>query len=249
MIVPNIRSSFGRAEAQFVLWILTRGEEGARAREEERLRDAGLDALLDDPRTFNAFLSGREFSTAPPTLVFYLLVRHALLEDGMDDRGLADYLAALLLTFGRVGGDREMDAVLAQFRYLVDIQAAGDRMEGARAFQLRAHLGEFALWLSGVFPDHIASRVQRRGAPGLDYYEQMGSTGFRMAARHRDAERHGLDQLYRVCADTFGNLRVSLNRISDRHLFPATGDRIERLLRQVRDEFRPGPGPASGPAG
>lgn len=238
MIVPNIRSSFGRNDAQFVVWILSRGEEGARRDIEERLHEAGFDHLLDDPLTYNAFFSTRDFSTAPARLIFYLLARHTLLEDGLDDRQVADYLAALLLTFGGMGTDREIDALLAEFRYLVDIVNAGDRSEGHRAFQLRAYLGEFALWLSGVFPDHISARVQRRGAPGLSYYEAVGATGFRMASRFADAERHGLDRVYDVCATTFPQLRVALNRIADRHLFPASGDRIERLLRQVADEFR-----------
>ncbi|MGH7506452.1 MAG: hypothetical protein ACRELX_12405, partial [Longimicrobiales bacterium] len=100
------------------------------------------------------------------------------------------------------------------------------------------HLGEHALWLSGLFPDHITARVQRRGAPGLTYYEALGSTGFRMAADYRDAERHGLDRVYRDCAESFPALRVALNRIADRHIFPATGDRVERLLRQIADGFR-----------
>lgn len=238
MIVPNVRASFDRNDAQFVLWILSRGEDRERTAAEERLRDAGFDHILDDPRTFNALLAGRDFSTAPPGLIFYLLARHALLEDGIDDRLVADYLAALLLAFGRMAADREVDALLVQFRYLADILDEGDRSDGARAFQLRAHLGEFALWLSGVFPDHIASRVRRRGAPGLTYYETLGATGFRMAARYADAERHGLDRVYEVCASTFPQLRIALNRIADRHLFPATGDRIDRLLRQVADRFR-----------
>ena len=59
----------------------------------------GFDVILDDPRTFNALMSGRRLSSAPPELVFYLLVRHALLEDGITDRSLADYLAALIATF------------------------------------------------------------------------------------------------------------------------------------------------------
>jgi hypothetical protein len=166
-----------------------------------------------------------------------MLVRHALLEDGITDRFLADYLAALLLAFG--DGDRayrpEDDG--AEFLYLVDVLAAADAARGERAFLLRAHLGEMALWLSGLFPDHIAARVQRRGAPGLRYYEELGSTGYRLAAAHVFAEQHGVDALYRHCAATFPALRVALNRIADRHLFPVRGDRIERLLRQVRDEF------------
>ncbi|MCI0437484.1 MAG: hypothetical protein L0271_28205, partial [Gemmatimonadetes bacterium] len=89
----------------------------------------------------------------------------------------------------------------------------------------------------GLFPDHITARVQRRGAPGIDYYEQMGATGYRLAARSAAAEGHDLSRVYENCADGFPVLRTALNRIADRHLFPATGDRIERLLRQVADEF------------
>jgi hypothetical protein len=237
VILPNVRSSFDRSEASFLIWLLARGDEASRRREERRLDEEGFDAILDDPRTFNALLGNREFSSAPAAVVFYMLVRHALLEDGITDRFLADYLAALLLAFG--DGDRayrpEDDG--AEFRYLVDVLAAADAARGERAFLLRAHLGEMALWLSGLFPDHIAARVQRRGAPGLRYYEELGSTGYRLAAAHVFAEQHGVDALYRHCAATFPALRVALNRIADRHLFPVRGDRIERLLRQVRDEF------------
>jgi hypothetical protein len=238
MILPNVRSSFDRNDAGFLIWLLTRGSEGARAREETRLGEAGLDAILDDPRTLNALLAGRQFSTARPELVFYVLIRHALLEDGINDRGLADYLAGLVLAFGRDGRAYHIADETTEYRYLVDIVAAGDQSTGQRAFMLRAHLGEFALWLSGLFPDHIAAREQRRAAPPLSYYEALGSTGYRLAAGFDEAEQHGIAELYRNCADFFPALRVALNRVADRHLFPVTGDRIDRMLRQVADSFR-----------
>ena len=237
MILPTIRSSFDRADARFIIWLLSRGSEVEREKEETRLREDGLDSILDDPRTLNAVLTGSQFSSARPELVFYVLVRHALLEDGITDRGVADYLSALLSAFGRGGRAYHIADDSAEYRYLVDIAAAADQSTGRRAFLLRAHLGEFALWLSGVFPDHIAARVHRRAAPPLSYYEEMGSAGYRQAARFTEAEQHGIAELYRNCADFFPALRIALNRVSDRHLFPATGDRIDRLLRQVADSF------------
>jgi hypothetical protein len=246
MIVPHVRHSFGRAEAAFLIWLLARGAEAERDALEDRLREEGFDSILDDPRTFNAVLAGPEFSSASVELVFYLLVRHALLEEGISDRILADYLTALLIAFGRAGRAFHIEDEAQEFHHLVDIVLAGDESVGQRAFQLRAHLGEFALWLSGLFPDHITASVHRRGAPGIEYYEELGSTGYRLAARFTVAEQHGLDRVYKSCADGFPALRIALNRIADRHLFPATGDRIDRLLRQVADRFRPeaGPGPA-----
>ena len=238
MIVPNVRASFDRSDAAFVVWLLTRGNERDRLREEDRMREEGFDALLDDPRTFNVLMAGKEFSSATPGLVFYLLVRHALLESGVQDRILADYLSTLLVAFGgsrrafRIDGGDD-----AEFHYLADILAAAEAADEHRAFMLRAHLGEYALWLSGLFPDHISARVQRRGAPDISYYEQLGATGYRQAADFRLARQHGLDRVYRDCAETFRTLRVALNRVADRHMFPASGDRIERLLRQVMDDF------------
>lgn len=242
MIVPNVRQTFGRPEAAFVIWLLSRGSESERDRLESRLRDEGMDSLLDDPRTFNAIMAGREFSSASSELVFYVLVRHALLEDGIADRQIADYLSALLLSFGRAGRAFRVEDHEQEFHHLVDIVSAGNESDGRRAFLLRAHLGEFALWLSGLFPDHITARVQRRGAPGIRYFEELGSAGYRLASRFDDAERHGMDHVYRVCSEAFRSLRTSLNRVADRYLFPASGDRIERLLRQVSDDFDRGPG-------
>lgn len=234
MILPNVRASFDRSEAGTLLGLLAGGDTAARERLADRLRDEGFDAVLDDPRTLNAILTAHH--DVRPPLVFYLLVRHALLESGIDDRTIADYLAALLLEFGR--DDRAFRIAATdpdQFHYLVDLVAAADTPDGRRQFLLRAHLGEYALWLSGIFPDHVTARVERRGAPGLRYFEEMGASGYRMAADSRIASDHGMDHLYRTAADAFAELRVALNRISDRYFFPGRGGSAERLLRQVRD--------------
>ncbi|MFP4624588.1 MAG: hypothetical protein ACLFRX_10450 [Gemmatimonadota bacterium] len=236
MILPNVRASFGRAEANALLALLETGDASERERALDRLRDHGIDALLDDPRTLNAVLTGDHHVS--PGLVFYLLVRHALLESGLDDRTVADYVAALLMEFGREDrAYRVAPDTPDRFHYLVDLVAAMDTGDGRRQFMVRAHLGDYALWLSGIFPDHVTARVQRRGAPGLDYFEAMGASGYRLAADSPLASRHGLDRLYRTAADAFPELRVALNRVADRYLFPERGDPVGRLLRQISDAF------------
>ena len=240
MILPNVRASFGRTEAGYLIWLLTRGSESAREREELRLQEEGFDAILDDPRTLNALLSAEAgFSTAPQNLVFYVLVRHALLEHGIHDRTLADYLSALLTNYGKERRAFRVDEHdPTEYSYLVDLITAANAASGHHAFLLQAHLGDFALWISGLFPDHIAARVQRRAAPPLSYYESLGASGYRNAAGHNEAASSGLTYVYRYCAEAFPDLRVALNSISDRHLFPARGASIERLLRQVADSAK-----------
>lgn len=239
MILPNVRAAFGRAEAGYLIWLLTRGSEAAREREERRLAEEGFDAILDDPRTFNALLANDHgLSTAPQNVVFYVLVRHALLEHGITDRTLADYISALLINYGQ--GRRAYridDGEATDYAYLIDLITAAENAKGHHAFLLQAHLGDFALWISGLFPDFITARVQRRGAPPIAYYESLGASGYRSAANYNEAARSGMTQVYRGCADAFPDLRVALNSISDRHFFPARGASIERLLRQVADSF------------
>ena len=239
MILPNVRASFGRAEAGYVIWLLTRGSESARESAEARLRDEGFDSILDDPRTLNSLLAqDGAFSTAPATLVFYVLVRHALLEHGINDRIMADYLSALLLEYSKGTRAFRVDENEAtEYSYLVDLVTAAEAATGHHRFMLHAHLGDFALWLSGIFPDYITARVNRRGAPGISYYENLGASGYRMAADHRDAARHGMNEVYKLCSDAFPELRVALNTISDRHMFPARAESVDRLLRRVADSF------------
>lgn len=239
MILPNVRSSLGRDDVALLIGLLSQGDPRAREREEARVREEGLDAVLDDPRTLNALLGSDGISRIPSRLVFYLLVRHSLLEAGVESAAAADYLAAMLLEFGQSQrAYRPTEDWKETYRYLVDIVAALESAKGREAFLLRAHLGNFALWLSGLFPDHITARVNRRGAPGLRYYEEMGATGYRLAADCRDAEDWGLDGLYHSFAENFPVLRIALNRIADRHLFSVSGDPVDLLLRQVADRFR-----------
>lgn len=241
MILPNVRASFGRAEANAILAILEDGDAETRERATERLLEGGIDALLDDPRTLNGVLTGKH--SVRPALIFYLLVRHALLESGIDDRTLADYLAALLTEFGREDrAYRIQPDDPDRYYYFVDLLTAMDAPDGRRQFLVRAHLGNYALWLSGIFPDHVVARVHQRGAPGIDYVEAMGASGYRMAADSPFASRHGLDEVYRTAADTFPTLRVALNRIADRYLFPARAASVDRLIRQVTDGFDTGGG-------
>jgi hypothetical protein len=229
MIRPNVRASFGRREAELLVSIV--GPQG-----EERLREQGLDALLDDAQVVRALLRGGAVSHAPAPLLFYLLVRHALLQREIADRQLADYTAALLLEFGDARrafspGDGE------RFFYLADILEAAERARGESEFHLRTHLGNYALWLAGVFPDHIAHRVRRRGAPPLSYYDEMGAAGFRTAAASLPAARHGLGEVLTRAADRFTDVREALNTLSDGLFFRTARDPVERLLRQVHDDF------------
>jgi hypothetical protein len=198
----------------------------------------GMDSLLDRPELFSGVMQGGGVGTMSPRLAFYVMVRHTLLDSGLDDRNIADYIATLLVEFAVEGRAfrvaRHDDKT---YRYLVDLVSdLGEANSERRQFLLRAHLGNYSLWLSGLFPDYVAARVHRRGAPGLEYYDDVGAAGFHLASECDLAGRFDLAGTYRRMACEFRVVRRALNRFSDRSLFPRSGTPIDRLLRQVVDD-------------
>ena len=149
----------------------------------------------------------------------------------MDDRELADYLAAMLLDFGQRDRAWRVDWNDDQrHRYLVDILADLEATDGPRRFKVMVHLGNYALWLAGLFPDYIAARYLRKAGPDVSYYDTMGRRGFGMASDHSLAEEYGLGPVLRTAAERFSSLRGALNGVSDRVLFPGAAS-ADRLLR------------------
>jgi hypothetical protein len=238
MIQANVRSRLGRDDAQLALRLVAGGRDDAYVDAERTLADGGLDRLLDDPRLLAALVESRQAACASLPLFCYVVVRHALRAAGVEERFLADYVAAMVLHFGlRDRATRVAAADDETFTTLVDLLAAAESSDPRRSFLVRAHLGNYALWLSGLFPDHVEHRRWRRGGPDLDYYEELGRRGYRLAADHRLAAEHGFAPLYGALADRFGALRLALTRVSDTMLFPHVHT-PERLMRQVRDEVR-----------
>ncbi len=238
MILANVRSRLGREDAQLVVRLVSRGSRHALEEAEAKVADQGLDPLLDDPRLLEGLLDARQGAHASLPLFCYVVVRHALRAGGEDERVMADYVAALLLEFGlRQRAQQVAEHDDATYSTLAAIAEAVEGSDASRSFFARAHLGNYALWLSGLFPDHIEQRHWRRGGPDMRYFEAMGTRGFRLAADHRLASEHGLAPLFGAAAERFPRLRRALNQVSDRLLFPNVHT-PERLMRQVRDEGR-----------
>jgi hypothetical protein len=238
MILADTRHHLTRDDAQLVARLIAR-DSGAELREvEQELADHGIDAVLDDPRLPGAMLRSRQGACASLPLFAYVMVRHALTRLGEQYRAVAYYLSALMVHFGlrdRAWRDGEADDQI--YTTLADLAADLDDPDGRRSFLVRTHLGNYALWVSGFFPDYIEHRRWRKGGPDLDYFEEMGRRGFQLAADHRLAENHGLATLYATAAERFGLLRTALNDVSDALLFPNRSS-PERLMRQVTNEAR-----------
>lgn len=233
MIRANVRSRLREADLRLALLLLAGGDARCRRLLAARLAAEGPGALLDDPRLAARLLEVRTMLAPSPVLFTYVLVRRHLLDGGFASEELADYLAALLLDFGARDRARRVEPHDDDPReYLVDLLAELERVRGERWFRVSAHLGNYALWLGGLYPDRVAARHTRRGGPDLGYYDAMGRRGYALAGGHALATQAGLDGIYATAADRFPALRATLNRLSDRVFFPhvVTHDRVLREL-------------------
>ena len=233
MIRANTRGRLTAADLQLVLLLLSRGSAHRRAYLERRLAAEGPDPLLDAPDLLERLLTVRTMLVPSEALFFYVVVRHSLRRAGVDDRELADYLAALLLDFGQRDRAWRIDwHDDHRHRYLVDILADLESSNGERRFRVMVHLGNYALWLAGLFPDYIAARHLRKAGPDVTYYDALGRRGFGMASDHALASEYGLVAVLRTAAERFPSLRGALNGVSDRLLFPNVQS-SDRVLRQL----------------
>ncbi len=213
MIQPDARSRLTPDDVALVLrwtWHETPPADDV----EVWLEAADLDELLDRPEVRDGVRTERGAGPSP-SLFFYVLLRHALLARGVDDRRVADYGAALVREFalreraqriGRIDDHRH--------RYLTDILADLAASQGERQFRVLVHLGNYALWTAGLFPTWISARRDRRGGPDLSYYDALGSRGFAEASDHWLASRVGLEDVFRVAAERFGEVRSAFNEVS-----------------------------------
>jgi hypothetical protein len=233
MIRANTRGRLTAADLQLVILLLSRGSAHRRAYLERRVTTEGPDPLLDTPELLERLLTVRSMLVPSEALFFYVVVRHALRNAAVDDRELADYLAALLLDFGQRDRAWRIDwNDDGKHHYLVDILADLEASMGERRFKVMVHLGNYALWLAGLFPDYIAARQLRKAGPDVTYYDALGRRGFGMASDHALADQYGLGAVLRTAAERFPSVRGALNGLSDRLLFPSHQS-PGRILREL----------------
>ncbi|MDX2192785.1 MAG: hypothetical protein NW201_05490 [Gemmatimonadales bacterium] len=196
--------------------LLSRGSVFERRRWERRLATEGPDALFDQPELAERLRQVRTILVPSEPLYFYVTLRAALRRAGLDSRELADYLAALLVEFGRRDRAFRIDwHDDQQHRYVIDILADLESTGGARRFKVLVHLGNYTLWLSGVFRAWIEARRLRRGGPDVSYYERMGQRGFALASEDPHADVFGLADVLGLAAARFPAVRSALNGVAE----------------------------------
>jgi hypothetical protein len=217
VIRPACRIQLTAEDVAFITRTLGRGMGDEASLTRLLTDEESRDTLLDDERLLRAVLESRGCLRISPSFYFYVLVRHAFLRAGLNDRAVADYVAAVLAEYADVEAARlRLRRDAPPLEYFVDMLAALQSCDDIARFYLRAFMGNTALFLSGLFPDRIRRRAELRGAPGLGYYAGVGRASYREAGGHRLARQYELDGIFDQLAERFDETRRALNDLRDR---------------------------------
>src|SRR5438309_1325095 len=218
MIRSNCRARFTAADFDFIVRTLARSRCDSVSLVDLLSDSETRDSILDHPRLVETILSNTGHLHISSQFYFYVLARHVLRQAGIADRKLSDYIGSLLETFSRTNRLEAPDKIDNHaHEYISDMLIALKRATPEQTFLLRAHAGNYSLFISGIFHENTQRRSMR-GAPDIEFYEQIGRTNYQLVASHETARRCELNDVFRGLADRFHDVRLALNDLSDRLL-------------------------------
>jgi hypothetical protein len=226
VIRANCRVQFTADDFGFVTSVLAKspGQEIPLSR---LLEDpAERDHILDSDAVYEAMIDDTACLKVSPAFFFYVMTRRALRQAGMQERALSDYVAAVLMAFSRVAQlntpGTEAPERSRSFAYVSDVLSAIANAPPERCYALRAHLGNYTLFLTGIFAERVEAQAQRRGGPDIGFYESVGEDSFRTVSRHPQAQRQELVTVFEQLGGDFRHVRMALNDLAQTvlHMHP-----------------------------
>ena len=216
MIHANCRAQFTADDFSFVVQVLAKSQGDAVSLVSLLSDEAERDAILDHDLIYNSVVDRTGCLQVSTAFYFYILTRRVLRRASLDERALTDYVAAVLLAFSRTSQLRAPgDPASRSFAYISDLIAQASQCPPEQAFLLRVHTANYALFFSGMFAERVHSHVQRRGAPGLGFYEAVGQSAYLSMADHPQARRTQLQDIFKLLGGEFHRVRLALNDLAD----------------------------------
>jgi hypothetical protein len=145
---------------------------------------------------------------------------------GIEDASAVGYLADLLARFARTDAlygaatlaPRRLEGVLDTWLEIQRVwDLSGPGFDPSREVHLRRHMGDFTLFMTGLFREHVERMAAR------DYYEREGRRAYRFVAETGRARGAADAALFRRLADRFEHYAGALTYMRKVHL------RAERL--------------------
>jgi len=216
-LYTSTREVLNNKDADFIKKVLGVSGNNAQAFDELFLDIETKNMLLDNKELYDAILQSKGYLDISPALYFYILVRRMLLECAIDNREVADYVSGMLTKAVHVEEAFKQDITEGKtYYYVTDCLKKIDQATPREEFYLRVQLADQSLFITGIFPDHLRHRTDRKAAPGLDYYEAIGSRQYEVAGKHCLAEEFQLNGVFSLLGHDFPAARKALNQFTEK---------------------------------
>ena len=231
--ITSSRDRFTKSDFDFIMDVLGGTPEACQALEGLFTDKDVLNQLLDSRKLFQVVIESPKQLSISPDLYFYILVRQALLKVSLDDRGISDYVASILRLFVQVKNvfPQELQSKRSLF-YVIDYLEKIQHSNLRDQFYYTVHLANLSLFLAGVFPDHIALRVERYAAPDISYYDSVAQMQYGIAKDFRFAKEQDLDSIFEKLSVNYMRVREGLNLFQDRFVSLYQYPEILKLLEE-----------------
>ncbi len=184
-----------------------------------------FDSMLDSDFVSAKILDQRTLLLdVSPFLLFNVLLRQVMRQRrSAKERSVINYLANLLSIFVKTERlHRVQPHDERSYEYLVALIAEATSCDARRNFLVCTHIGNYALYLTGMLPQWIEYRHRyRKRTVSADFYIDAGRAYFQQAAVHPLAREYRLDEVFLHLARMFDFYRGKLNDIAD-HYRPGT---------------------------
>ena len=181
-----------------------------------------LESMLDSQFVFDKIMRDRtRYIRISPFLFFNVLLRHILSSRRTPiERSTINYLANLLTIFIRTDRVYRIQPHDRQtYEYLMDAIKETTEVDTKRQFLIAAHIGNYSLYLSGLFSKWLDHRHRFKRRPvDARYYAELGRTYYHRAATYPLANEYGLSDVFLHLALMFDHYRKVFNQLADRYL-------------------------------
>ena len=180
---------------------------------ESRLNSQSLFDRICDP--------GERILEISPFLFFSVLLRRSLTDCRiLGDLRVVNYLANLLSIFVQTN---RMYRIYQHDRqtvsYLTDMIEEAQNADSRRKFLIYSHIGNYSLYITGLFPESIEYRRRYKNRPvGTQFYIDFGREYYEHASGHTIAREYELDEVFFRLSIMFEVYKDALNHLAKQYL-------------------------------
>lgn len=181
-----------------------------------------LESLLNSNYLYECLWDRRDVIVeVSPFLFFNVLLRRCWKgRPSATERKIINYLANLLSIFAKTDRLYRVQPRDHQtYEYLVELIAEAQTADSRRQFLIYSHIGNYSLFMTGLFPQWIESRHRFKRRPvTIQYYIDFGRSYFHQASGHKLAHQFGLDDVFLRLSMMFDAYKATLNHLARNYL-------------------------------